>query len=156
MASGATKALDVNSFDMPGTAPRTRLNRSSDTVSRLADRRCRVPRNRTYHGPPMPPLSATDDDLASRCVAAALALSESAARADFRGPDPFDGLWWHWPKAVVGGRRRRQAVMQLHVRAPVAERGIATRAGVASSRVHSRLCLRCRELTCRFFGGMFG
>ncbi len=68
---------------------------------------------------PCRPCSAMDDPLASRCIDAALVLSESAARADFRGPDPFDGLWWHWPKAVVGGRRRRQAVMQLHVRAPV-------------------------------------
>ena len=61
---------------------------------------------------PCRPCSAMDDPLASRCIDAALVLSESAARADFRGPDPFDGLWWHWPKAVVGGRRRRQAVMQ--------------------------------------------
>ena len=61
---------------------------------------------------PCRPCSAMDDPLASRCIDAALVLSESAARADFRGPDPFDGLWWHWPKAVVGGRRRRQAVVQ--------------------------------------------
>ena len=54
-----------------------------------------------------------------RCLDAALALSESAARAGFRGPDPFDGLWWRWPRALVGGRRRRQAIVQLHARSPV-------------------------------------
>jgi hypothetical protein len=59
------------------------------------------------------------DVLADRCLAAALALSEAAARADFRGPDPFDGLWWRWPRALVGGRRRRQAVAQLHARSPI-------------------------------------
>jgi hypothetical protein len=57
--------------------------------------------------------------LASRCIDAALALTESAARIDFRGPDPFDGLWWRWPAVLVSGRRRRQAVMQLHARSPV-------------------------------------
>lgn len=59
------------------------------------------------------------DALASRCLDAALALTESAACSDFRGPDPFDGLWWRWPGVLVGGRRRRQAVMQLHARSPV-------------------------------------
>ncbi len=44
---------------------------------------------------------------------------ESAARADFRGPDPFDALVWQWPAALVGGRRRRQALIQLHARSPV-------------------------------------
>jgi hypothetical protein len=67
----------------------------------------------------MPPPAALDDALARRCVDAALALSESAARTDFHGPDPFDGLWWGWPRALVGGPRRRQAVAQLHARAPL-------------------------------------
>jgi hypothetical protein len=58
------------------------------------------------------------DDLASRCIAAALALTEQAARSDFRGPDPFDALWFPWPSVLVGGRRRRQALIQLHSRAP--------------------------------------
>jgi hypothetical protein len=57
--------------------------------------------------------------LASRCLDAALALTESAASSGFRGPDPFDGLWWRWPGMLVGGRRRRQAVMQVHARSPV-------------------------------------
>ena len=47
--------------------------------------------------------AAEHDALADRCLDAALALSESAARAGFRGPDPFDGLWWHWPRRA---RRR--------------------------------------------------
>jgi hypothetical protein len=58
------------------------------------------------------------DDLASRCTAAALALTEQAARSDFRGPDPFDALWFPWPSVLVGGRRRRQALIQVHSRAP--------------------------------------
>jgi hypothetical protein len=59
------------------------------------------------------------DDLASRCIAAALALTEQAARSDFRGPDPFDALYWRWPRVLVGGRRRRQALIQLHSRSAV-------------------------------------
>jgi hypothetical protein len=58
------------------------------------------------------------DDLASRCIGAAIALAESAARTDFRGPDPFDALFWRWPAPLVGGRRRRQALIQLHSRSP--------------------------------------
>jgi hypothetical protein len=59
------------------------------------------------------------EDLASRCIDAAVALTESAARSDFRGPDPFDALWAKWPTVLVAGRRRRQALIQLHARAPV-------------------------------------
>jgi hypothetical protein len=59
------------------------------------------------------------DDLAARCIHAARVLTESAARADFRGPDPFDALVSRWPAALVGGRRRRQALIQLHARSPV-------------------------------------
>jgi hypothetical protein len=59
------------------------------------------------------------DDLATRCLEAAEALLASAADADFRGPDPFDALWFPWPSVLVGGRRRRQALIQLHARAPV-------------------------------------
>ena len=54
-----------------------------------------------------------------RQIAGALALAEAAAGADFRGPDPYDGLWWRWPEVLVAGRRRRQVFMQLHARAPV-------------------------------------
>jgi hypothetical protein len=59
------------------------------------------------------------DALASRCIDAAVALLESAARSGFRGPDPFDALWWRWPDVLTGGVRRRQALIQLHARAPV-------------------------------------
>jgi hypothetical protein len=52
-------------------------------------------------------------------TAAALGLARSAARAGFRGPDPYDGLLWHWPRPLVAGRRRRQALVQLHARLPV-------------------------------------
>ena len=54
-----------------------------------------------------------------RLIAGAIALAEGAAAADFRGPDPYDGLSWGWPSAFVGGRRRRQALIQLHARSPV-------------------------------------
>lgn len=59
------------------------------------------------------------DDLATRCHEAAIALTESAAGADFRGSDPFDALCFGWPDMVIAGRRRRQALIQLHARAPV-------------------------------------
>lgn len=65
----------------------------------------------------MPPPSRRA--VATRCIDAATALTETAARTDFLGPDPFDGLWWRWPKPLVGGRRRRQALVQLHARSPV-------------------------------------
>lgn len=52
-------------------------------------------------------------------IAGAIALGEAAAAGGFRGPDPYDGLWWRWPPALVGGRRRRQVLMQLHARSPV-------------------------------------
>ena len=76
-------------------------------------------RTRPIMAASMAPPAAEHDALADRCLDAALALSESAARAGFRGPDPFDGLWWHWPRALVGGRRRRQAIAQLHARCAV-------------------------------------
>jgi hypothetical protein len=52
-------------------------------------------------------------------IDAALTLARSAATADFRGADPYDGLLWDWPGPVVAGRRRRQALVQLHARMPV-------------------------------------
>jgi polysaccharide biosynthesis protein VpsJ len=56
---------------------------------------------------------------ADSLVEAARRLGESAAAIDFRGPDPYDGLFWRWPRPLVGGRRRRQAIIQLHARLPV-------------------------------------
>jgi hypothetical protein len=55
----------------------------------------------------------------SALAGAALSLARSAVQVDFRGPDPYDGLWHPWPRPLVGGRRRRQAIMQLHARSPV-------------------------------------
>lgn len=57
----------------------------------------------------------------------AITLTESAAQAGFRGPDPYDGLWYPWPRMLVGGRRRRQAVMQLHARSPIDVRSLYRR-----------------------------
>lgn len=48
----------------------------------------------------------------------ALGLTDRAASAGWRGSDPYDGLLWDWPAPLVAGRRRRQAIVQLHVRAP--------------------------------------
>jgi hypothetical protein len=64
-------------------------------------------------------LEIGEDPFSGRLVAAALDLTGSAAAVDFRGPDPYDGLWWHWPRPLIGGRRRRQAVMQAHARSPI-------------------------------------
>ena len=50
---------------------------------------------------------------------AAQRLIELGALMRWRGPDPYDGLFVHWPSPFVGGRRRRQAIIQLHVRSPV-------------------------------------
>ncbi len=41
------------------------------------------------------------------------------ASTRWRGPDPYDGLFVRWPAPLVGGRRRRQAIIQLHARSPV-------------------------------------
>ena len=57
--------------------------------------------------------------LADQATRAALRLTSAAAQSDWRGPDPFDGLWWNWPRPAVAGKRRRQAVMQIHVRSPL-------------------------------------
>jgi putative inorganic carbon (hco3(-)) transporter len=47
------------------------------------------------------------------------ALVHAAAAADWRGPDPYDGLLHRWPRPLRGGPRRRQAIVQLHARAPI-------------------------------------
>ena len=52
-------------------------------------------------------------------IEAALLLARSAAGSGFRGPDPYDGLWWSWPRPLVAGRRRRQLLIQAHARSPV-------------------------------------
>src|SRR5215213_1119182 len=55
----------------------------------------------------------------SAFVRGASELVESAAATGWRGSDPYDGLWWGWPGVLAGGRRRRQAIIQLHARTPV-------------------------------------
>jgi hypothetical protein len=56
---------------------------------------------------------------ADALIHAAEQLAESAAARGFRGPDPYDGLLASWPPWLVAGRRRRQALVQLHARTPV-------------------------------------
>jgi hypothetical protein len=58
---------------------------------------------------------------------AATALLESAAASEWRGPDLYDGLWWGWPRALTGGRRRRQALIQAHARSPLDWRSLYRR-----------------------------
>jgi hypothetical protein len=66
-------------------------------------------------------LSSTSDSsrLAAEAGRAASALLAQAASQDWRGPDPYDGLYFRWPAWLTGGRRRRQAIVQAHARAPV-------------------------------------
>ncbi len=52
-------------------------------------------------------------------VEAGRRLTAAAASKAWRGPDPFDGLWARWPRPLVAGKRRRQAIIQLHARSPV-------------------------------------
>jgi hypothetical protein len=66
-------------------------------------------------------------DLSEKLTSAAVDLTRTAAVHGFRGADPYDGLWWHWPRVWVGGRRRRQAIMQLHARSPFDVRRIYRR-----------------------------
>jgi hypothetical protein len=54
-----------------------------------------------------------------RLRGAAQRLIELAARTRWRGPDPYDGLFVRWPAPLVGGQRRRQAIIQLHARSPL-------------------------------------
>lgn len=56
--------------------------------------------------------------LSGELAAASLRLIRTAAAEGWRGPDPYDGLGWNWPKPLVGGRRRRQLIVQLHARSP--------------------------------------
>jgi hypothetical protein len=46
-------------------------------------------------------------------------LLAQAASQDWRGPDPYDGLYFRWPAWLSGGPRRRQAIVQAHARAPL-------------------------------------
>lgn len=65
------------------------------------------------------PTSYRDEDLGTAVSHRALSLCQGAAQAAWTGPDPYDGLWWRWPAPLTSGRRRRQLIMQAHVRSPV-------------------------------------
>jgi hypothetical protein len=58
-------------------------------------------------------------DLAAPAADAAGMLLAQAAHQAWRGPDPYDGLYFGWPRWLDGGRRRRQAIVQAHARSPV-------------------------------------
>jgi hypothetical protein len=45
-------------------------------------------------------------------------LCTTAARTGWTGPDVYDALAFRWPRVLVAGRRRRQAVLQVHARLP--------------------------------------
>jgi len=64
-------------------------------------------------------LSDPRDIQSERLRDAARRLIELAAQARWRGPDPYDGLFIDWPAALVAGRKRRQAIIQLHARSPL-------------------------------------
>ena len=66
-----------------------------------------------------PPTSSHDARLGGEAGRAAGALLRQAASQNWRGPDPYDGLYFSWPDWMTGGRRRRQAIVQAHARAPV-------------------------------------
>jgi hypothetical protein len=61
----------------------------------------------------------TVEELLPSLIGAGHELINKAAASSWRGPDPYDGLGHHWPAVFSGGRRRRQAIVQLHARSPV-------------------------------------
>jgi hypothetical protein len=88
--------------------------------------------------------------VASQCIHAALALLEGAAGSGFRGPDPFDALWWPWPGVLTGGHRRRQALIQLHARSPFDVRRLYRRRHPVISKalgVFGSVGMRAHQLT---------
>jgi hypothetical protein len=85
---------------------------------------------------------------AGELTQAATALIAGARSGGWAGADPYDGLWGRrWRAVIVGGRRRRQVVIQLHARSPVdlrplhrhghpvISKALAT-FGLAATRVH--------------------
>ena len=75
-----------------------------------------------------PPATSHDARLAGEAGRAAGALLRQAASQDWRGPDPYDGLYFRWPGWLTAGRRRRQAIVQAHARAPINIRRLYRRA----------------------------
>jgi hypothetical protein len=64
-------------------------------------------------------MTGSFDNEVDELRAAAQRLIKMTARTQWRGPDPYDGLFIRWPAPLVGGPRRRQAIIQLHARSPV-------------------------------------
>jgi hypothetical protein len=62
-----------------------------------------------------------------RAAEAAAALCAGAQASGWSGPDPYDALAARWPRPLVAGKRRRQALIQLHARAPVDLRPLSRR-----------------------------
>ena len=60
-------------------------------------------------------------------VGAARELCLVAAEGDWAGPDIYDGLAARWPRPLTSGPRRRQAIIQLHARAPIDLRPLSRR-----------------------------
>lgn len=54
-------------------------------------------------------------------------LIDSATASAWRGPDPYDGLFYAWPDMIRAGIRRRQLIVQLHTRSPIDLRRIYRR-----------------------------
>ena len=93
-----------------------------------------------------------DPPLANRLAGAAFDLTETAAGVGFRGPDPYDALWWPWPRPLVAGRRRRQALMQLHARSPIDVRPLYRRRHPLIPKalgIFGSVCMRTHRLSGR-------
>jgi hypothetical protein len=54
-------------------------------------------------------------------------LCAGAAASGWSGPDIYDALGANWPRFLVAGKRRRQALIQLHARLPVDIRPLSRR-----------------------------
>jgi len=72
-------------------------------------------------------LPTRNEDDVARLTQAAAGLTARAAASEWRGPDPYDALSWRWPSVIVAGARRRQALTQLHARAPIDIRSLYRR-----------------------------
>ena len=62
-----------------------------------------------------------------RAADGAAALCAAAAESGWSGPDIYDALSARWPRFLVAGKRRRQALIQLHARSPVDIRPLSRR-----------------------------
>jgi hypothetical protein len=99
---------------------------------------------------------ATDEQRAavagreSPLLDAAMQLVERVAGHGWRGPDPYDGLWWPWPRPLVAGPRRRQVITQLHARCPFDVRRVYRRRHPCIAKalaLFGRAALRAHSLT---------